>query len=126
MKLILDSGALVALERNERAMWRRLKSALAAGEIPITHGGVIGQVWRARGARQALLSKALHGVEVRAIDDKLGREAGALLARTGGRDVIDAAVVLLCEDGDVVVTSDVKDLSLLAKAAGRDLELWRA
>ena len=26
MTLVLDSGALIALERNERAMWRRLKA----------------------------------------------------------------------------------------------------
>jgi hypothetical protein len=28
--LILDSGAFIALERNERAMWRRLKASLDA------------------------------------------------------------------------------------------------
>lgn len=29
--LICDTGALIALERNDRAMWRRLKSELRAG-----------------------------------------------------------------------------------------------
>ena len=34
--LVLDSGALVALERNERSMWTRLKAAQEDGEVPIT------------------------------------------------------------------------------------------
>ena len=29
----MDSGALVALERGDRAMWRRFKAALVRGEI---------------------------------------------------------------------------------------------
>jgi hypothetical protein len=41
MSLLLDSGALIALERNDRAMWRRLKSALLSGGVPISHGGVV-------------------------------------------------------------------------------------
>jgi hypothetical protein len=53
MRLVLDSGAFIALERNDRAMWRRLKAALIAREIPVSHGGVVGQVWRGKGARQA-------------------------------------------------------------------------
>lgn len=126
MRLVLDSGALVALERNDRAMWRRFKAALLTGQVPITHGGVVGQVWRARGARQALLAKALHGLDVRPLDDQLGREAGALLARARTSDVIDAALVLLANDGDQVITSDLEDLSLLAEAAGLDVDLVRS
>lgn len=126
MTLVLDNGALVALERNDRAMWRRLKAALIAEQVPITHGGVVGQAWRARGPRQALLAKALDGVDVRPLDDRLGREAGALLAKARASDVIDAAIVLLAEDGDQLVSSDLDDLKILAEAAGLDLELLRA
>ena len=53
MTLLLDSGALIALERNDRLMWRRLKAALQREEIPITHGGVVGQAWRGLGPRSA-------------------------------------------------------------------------
>jgi hypothetical protein len=124
--LVLDSGALLALERNERAMWRRLKGAVQAGEVPVTHAGVLGQVWRGRGPRQALLARALAGIDVQSLDEPLGRAAGELLARAGRDDVIDAALVLLAGDGDQVVTSDLDDLEALARAAGRDLELVRA
>jgi hypothetical protein len=123
LTLVLDSGALIALEKNDRAMWRRLKAELLAGRVPVSHGGVVGQVWRGGGARQALLAKALDGVEVRALDDELGRAAGDLLARAGAADVIDAALVLLADDGDDIATSDTDDLEPLAALVGRHVEL---
>ena len=126
MRLVLDSGALLALERGDRAMWRRFKGAQFAAAVPVTHGGVVGQTWRGRGPRQALLAKALVGVEVVPLDDRLGRAAGVLLARTGATDVIDAALVLLAEDGDHIVTSDAGDLEPLASAADLFVEILRA
>jgi hypothetical protein len=126
MSLVLDAGAWIALDRHDRAMWRRLKVAQMAGEIPRSHGGVIGQVWRGRGARHALLAQALAGADVLPIDQRLGRAAGELLAVTRGRDVIDAALVLLADDGDQIVTSDPDDIARLAAASGRHLEVVRA
>ncbi|HEX5047527.1 MAG TPA: twitching motility protein PilT [Gammaproteobacteria bacterium] len=123
MTLVLDSGALIALEKNDRAMWRRLKAELLAGRVPMSHGGVVGQVWRGGGARQALLAMALDGMEVRALGESLGRAAGDLLARAGAADVIDAALVLLADDGDDIATSDAHDLEPLAALAGRHVEL---
>ncbi|HEY3351611.1 MAG TPA: hypothetical protein VGQ83_00050 [Polyangia bacterium] len=125
MRLVLDSGALIALERNDRAMWRRLKSALLAGSPPVSHGGVVGQAWRGRGPRQALLARALAGIDVRALDDALGRAAGELLARSKRADVVDAALVLLADDDDLIVTSDPHDIEPLAAASGRHVELIR-
>ena len=121
--MVLDSGALIALDRNDRAMWRRLKSAFLASDIPITHGGVVGQAWRGSGPRSALLAKALTGMDVRSIDENLGKRAGELLAKTKKSDVIDAALVLLASDGDDIVTSDASDLDTLARAAGRLVDL---
>ncbi|HAS11782.1 MAG TPA: twitching motility protein PilT [Acidimicrobiaceae bacterium] len=122
MTLVLDSGALVALERNERSMWVRLKAAGLDDELPVTHAGVLGQVWRG-GPRQARLSQALGGIDVRALDEPLGRAVGQLLATSGSSDVIDAAVVLLAHDGDEIVTADHGDLEQLASALGRHVEL---
>jgi hypothetical protein len=126
MKLVLDCGALIALERKDRAMWRRLKATQLAGDVPVTHGGVVGQAWRGRGPRQALLAKALGGVDVRALDEALGRAAGELLALSKRSDVVDAALVLLADDQDLIVTSDPDDIEPLALAAGSDVELIRA
>jgi len=122
MSLVLDSGALVALERNERAMWVRLKAAQSVGDLPVTHGGVLGQVWRG-GPRQARFAQALHGIDVRPLDEELGRAAGQLLAASGLADVIDAGVALLAADGDEIVTVDRGDLGQLVAALGRHVEL---
>jgi hypothetical protein len=80
MTMILDCGALLALEANDRAMWRRHKSARLAGLPPVSHGGVVGQVRRGGGPRQALLAPALGGLDIRPLDDVLGRKAGALIS----------------------------------------------
>jgi len=92
-------------------------------QVPVTHGGVIGQAWRGHGPRQALLAKALAGIEVRPLDEKLGRAAGELLAAARRRDVVDAALVLLARDGDDILTSDPHDLEPLARASKRHVEI---
>jgi hypothetical protein len=114
---------LIALERGDRPMWRRLKSATRAGVVPVTHGGVVGQVWRGRGSRQARLAQALTNIDVRPLDEALGRSAGSLLGATRRQDVIDAALVLLAQDGDRIVTSDPDDIAKLAAATGRHVEI---
>jgi hypothetical protein len=121
---ILDAGALIGLERNDRSMWVRLKSLSNSGEVPVTHGGVVGQVWRGE-PRQARLATALNGIDVRPLDERLGRLAGELLAAAGLSDVIDAALVVLAMDGDDIITLDSNDLDVLATAAGRHVELIR-
>ena len=119
MTLVLDAGALVALERGDRAMLVRFKRALADGDRPVTHGGVVGQVWRGGSGRQAPLAVALKKVRVLPLDEALGKRAGALLAAAGTRDAVDAAVVGLATDGDVVATSDPDDIGSLIVASGR-------
>lgn len=124
MTLVLDSGAFIALDRDERTMWVRLKAAQTTGDVPITHAGVVGQVWRGR-AGQARLARALKGIDVRPVDEELGRAAGTLLGTAGMSDVVDAAVVLLADDGDDIVTSDAGDLARLAAARDLHIELLR-
>jgi hypothetical protein len=126
MTLILDAGALLALEKNDKAVWRRFTSARLAGFPPVTHGGIVGQVWRADGPRQARLATALAGTEILPLDEELGRKAGRLLGRSGTRDVIDAALVLIAEDGDEIITSDRSDLAVLVAHTGIGVELISA
>lgn len=123
MSLILDAGALVALERADRDTVALVKGELLAGRVPRTHGGVVGQVWRGGSGRQARLARLIVGLEIISIDDGLGRHAGVLLGRARRTDVIDAAVVLLAQDGDSILTSDTGDLRALAMVAGVHVEL---
>ncbi len=122
MSTVLDTGALLALERNERAMWTRLKGALLDQEPPKTHAGVVAQAWRG-GARQARLATALTSIEIHPIDETTGRIIGQLLGAANLSDVIDAAVALLAHDGDDIITSDHDDLERLCNALGRHVEL---
>ena len=123
MALVVDAGGWIALERGAPDARARFAWAVRTQELVVTHGGIVGQVWRARGARQARLAQALAGARVRALDDALGKRAGALLAKTGSRDVLDAALVLMAVDGDDILTSDPDDLAPLARAAGIDVDL---
>jgi hypothetical protein len=123
MSLILDAGALVAVERRDELTITLIKRELAARRAPRSHGGVIGQVWRGGGSRQARLAKLLPALKVFPLDEALGRRAGALLARARRSDVVDAAVILLATDGDSILTSDPDDLEPLAFAAGLHVEI---
>ena len=57
MSLVLDAGALVAVERADRAAIALIKQELLDGRVPRTHGGVVGQVWRGGTGRQANLAR---------------------------------------------------------------------
>lgn len=121
--LVLDAGAFVAVERGDRDVVALVKRERLSGRVPVTNGGVVGQVWRGGSGKQAPVARLLAGVQVAPLDDLLGRRAGMLLARCGGSDAIDAAVVGLARDGDDVLTSGPDDLRALAQAAEIHLEL---
>jgi hypothetical protein len=123
VSIVLDAGAFLALERDDRDMVALIKRERLAGRAPLTHGGVIGQVWRGGRGRQANLARLLPGVEVRPLDDALGRRVGVLLGVARAVDVIDGAVVAIADDGDEIYTSDVDDLRALAAAAGTHVEI---
>ncbi len=122
MTLLLDAGALLALERGDLQATIRLKRERSHGSPPPTHGGIVGQVWRS-GTRRPRLAMWLQATVVAHLDEELGRRSGALLARTGGSDVLDAALVLLACDGDTSLISDADDLALVAAAAGRHIDI---
>jgi hypothetical protein len=115
--LILDAGALVAVDRDDRAMIARLRAAQQHGLELRTNAMVVAQVWRDRHGRQANLARLLGAVDVRAVSQRDGRDAGVLQAMAGTADAIDATVVLLAVPGDRILTSDPRDISLLATAA---------
>jgi hypothetical protein len=84
--LVLDAGALVAVERMSRDVIALIKRERLEGRAPVTHGGIVGQVWRG-GGRQANLARLLPGLDVEALDVDLGRPTPALL----GNDFVGPA-----------------------------------
>ena len=89
--LVLDAGALVAIDRDDRSMIARLRVAQQR-RVEFTNAMVVAQVWRDRHGRQANLARLL-----RAVDHQDGRQASVLLGQAGTPDPIDACVVLLAE-----------------------------
>ncbi len=115
--LVLDAGALVAVDRGDRPMVARLRVAQQHGVELRSNAMVVAQVWRNRHGRQAGLAQLLRAVDVRAVSPQDGRQAGVLLGATGTSDPADATVVLLASPGDRILTSDPRDLTPLAEAA---------
>jgi hypothetical protein len=116
--LVLDAGALVAVDQGDRSMIARLAVAQQHGIELRSNAMVVAQVWRDRQGRQAGLARLLRAVDVRAISQENGRQAGVLLGLTGTSDPVDVTVVLLARPGDRILTSDPSDLTRLASAAG--------
>jgi predicted nucleic acid-binding protein len=112
MALVLDAGALIAIERRDRAMIARLVRAHEEAEPVLTTAAVVAQVIRNR-ARQVTLEKVLAGVDEQSLDSETARRIGHLLATSRTSDVVDAALALLTSPGDEVFTSDPKDLRTL-------------
>ena len=113
--LTLDAGALIAFERNDRAVVAIVSRSLKLGTRLAVPAGVVGQVWR-DGRQQARLSRLLGSdlTEIKVLDDKGARAAGQLCGATKTNDVIDASVVLCARShGQGVLTSDVDDLRRL-------------
>jgi len=121
--LVLDAGALLAVEQNDRSMLARLRAAEGQGLELRTHPFVVAQVWRDSRGRQVNLARLLNAVDIVTVEDQLGRNCGVLLGKAGMSDPIDAAVVLIAESGDRIVTSDPDDIRRLAEAAARPVTL---
>lgn len=112
---MLDAGALVGFERNDRRVVGIVARALHHGDAMIVPAGVVGQVWR-DGARQVRLVRLLGSpvCRVAALDDAGARAAGQWCGASGTSDVIDASVVVVArQHGLRVVTSDPDDLRRL-------------
>ncbi len=120
--LVFDAGALIALERGDRTVIASLALAALQGTEAITSSAVVAQVWRDP-ARQARLTRALKGFLEFPLDALAARRCGLLLADARTNDIADAALALLVQDGDTVLTSDPHDIEHLLEAAGTDARI---
>ena len=117
--IVLDTGALIALERRHRLRAVDLTIAFEAHVRIAVPTGCVAQAWR-DGARQVELARLLRSsdVELRPLDGSDARRVGESLGRTGTSDVVDAHVALVAvRDGRTIFTSDPDDLRVLAPGA---------
>ena len=115
--VVLDAGALIAIERGNRAVQALLERIKKGGTKILVPAAVVAEVWR-DGARQARIAKLLAApeTEVVALNDRRARIAGIMLGLAGIGGVVDASVVVCAREhgSDVpVLTSDPGDLSAL-------------
>src|ERR1700735_758841 len=122
MGVTYDTGALIAADRSERRVWARHRALLSHREVPTVPAPVVAQSWRGS-ARQVQLARLLAGCDVEVIDEGQARAVGALAARSGTTDIVDACVVEgALRRRDLVVSSDPGDLQAIASATGHRLE----
>jgi predicted nucleic acid-binding protein len=108
--LTLDSGALIAFERNERRILIHLKEANLRGTELTVPAVVVAEVWRG-GARSARLVALFEACTVEMLDETLARIAGEAIGKVKGAGVADAIVMAsAAQRGDFVLTSDPGDL----------------
>jgi hypothetical protein len=116
--IVLDAGALIGIERNRRELWAVLKLAAERTDLVLVPSAALAQAWRGTPA-QARLARALEFCLLASFDD-VARRVGELCGRTRTRDICDAQVAIVAADrGDVLYTSDPKDMHRLIVACGR-------
>lgn len=124
MNLVLDGGALIGIDRDDRRTAGLVELGRRAGATLITVAPVVAQVWRG-GARQARLARVPAMIEVLPTSLPDARDAGVLLGETGTSDVVDALVALAAMPGDQLLTSDPDDLGLLTARRGLPVTVVR-
>jgi hypothetical protein len=113
--VLLDAGALIGFERNDRRVVAIIVRALEHHDPIVVPAGVVAQNWR-DGSRQTRLARLLGSplCEVIAFDDRQARAAGQLCGLAMTTDVIDASVAIAARDRAArVLTSDSDDLRRL-------------
>lgn len=112
MNLVLDAGALIAIDRDDRRVAGLVELGRRAGASLVTMAPVVAQAWRGS-ARQARLARHIRMLDVRSTGLVEARAAGELVARAGTSDVVHALLALAAAPGDQVLTSDPDDLAHL-------------
>jgi hypothetical protein len=123
--LTLDTGALIAAERDDRRFWMFWKEALRR-EVEVTvPAPALAQAWR--GGKSARIARVVAACAVETLDEGAAKRVGVLCGKSGTADVVDASVAIgAAHRRDDVLTSDPSDLERLADFApgiGKVLDL---
>lgn len=111
--LVLDAGALIAVERFDRSMWAILAEARERGTDTLIPSTVLAQAWRG-GPRSAPLARLLEACDVDPLDERRAKEVGIRLGARGVSDVPDAHVACCATARRALVaTSDPDDIAAL-------------
>ena len=119
--LVLDAGALIALERNNLDIWHLVKAAYNEDDKVHVPAGALAQVYNGD-ATQARLNQALKRCKTIPLDEGMAHIAGRLRRISGINDVVDASVAATAAlattlSNVVIATSDENDIRQLVHAA---------
>ena len=116
-RLILDSGAVIALARKDLRTSAIVQRAIDARHEVLVPAVVIAETIRGHGPRDAPVNRVLNAIGASfPTDESPARTAGSLLGKAKSRGTIDALVVAAAihAGGGRILTSDPSDLAPLA------------
>ena len=119
MRIILDSGAIIASERNDPRLAAILKAARKNRTPILVPATVVAETWRGPSphARAAHLFGSVDGFPE--LNEQSARRVGALLAISQTAAIVDGNVVAIAIAlrPATIVTSDVHDVTHLLQSA---------
>jgi hypothetical protein len=115
-RLILDSGAVIGWQRNDRTVWRHVANATARGVSVVVPAVAIAGCVRG-GRRDAAIHRLLKVARVPFVGARTAVQAGYLLREAGSNATIDALVAAEAIRGGpcLLLTSDPADLAALVR-----------
>lgn len=114
-RLILDSGAIIAVAHGDGLARATLERARREGYVVVIPTPVLTQVHRA-GRDRAGVDRVVKAVDaLLPTSSQVARRAGELLGHSGTSDAVDAIVAAeaLLSAPSLVLTSDARDIMLL-------------
>ncbi len=128
MRIILDSGAIIASERNDATLAAILKAARKDRTPILVPATVVAETWRGASthARTAHLFGSVDGFPE--LNEQTARRVGALLAISRTAEIVDGNVVAIAIAlrPATIVTSDVDDVTHLLRSAKIPFALFGA
>jgi hypothetical protein len=119
VRIILDSGAIIASENNDPTLAALLKAARKIRTPILVPATVVAETWRGPSThpRTASLFGSVDGFPE--LNEKNARQVGALLATSKTAAIVDGNVVALAiaQPPATIVTSDVNDITHLLRSA---------
>lgn len=121
VRYVLDSGALIALEKASPLMTRLLIEVRSGAARVIVPDAVLAQVWRGGHGKQARIA-ALLGLKAdqcttAALDSDAAKRIGVRIGECGHTDVVDVHVALVADaQKAAVITADRDDILAVSPA----------
>src|SRR5579872_7010852 len=111
-RVVLDTGALIALERGQQSIRRVYRLALEEGYPLVTTTPVVAEWWR-KGRREKARAEILRTLLLEPPDGHVARLAGGAIGLVAA-GVVDALLMASASvRGDTVYTSDMTDMKRL-------------